>query len=92
MDKLIILSESDIRAIGEVVAERLSKHLEKILCEKPLLVEKPMSRDELARHLGYSPAHIDKLMRSGIIRAYRFYDGADPRYFASEVIEVLRKR
>ena len=56
------------------------------------VVEKPMSRKEVAAYLGYSTGQITKLVNAGIIKAHRFTDDGDPRYLPSEILETLRNR
>jgi hypothetical protein len=53
-------------------------------------VEQPMTKKQLASFLGYTTSGINKLVKAGVIRAHRIDDGADPRYFASEVVERLK--
>lgn len=48
-------------------------------------VEKPLTKQQLADHLEYSIAQIDKLMKAGIIKPRRLEDGMDPRFFLSEI-------
>jgi hypothetical protein len=52
--------------------------------------ERLLTREKLAEMLDYTPQHVDKLVRMGIIKPFRFYDGADPRFKYSQVLEALR--
>lgn len=53
------------------------------------LVEKPMTKTQLAEYLNYSEAHIGRWVRSGKIKPHRMEEGADPRFLASEALEAL---
>ena len=55
-------------------------------------VEKPMTKTQLAEYLDYSESGIDKLVKAGVIKAYRLQDGGDPRFLASEVLERLKRK
>lgn len=85
MDKLIILSESDIKSLAASIAS----HLKTILNQH--VVEKPMTRKEVAVYLGYSEKHVSKLVNAGVIKPHRFTDDGDPRYLPSEIIERLKR-
>jgi hypothetical protein len=47
--------------------------------------EKPRTREQMAEYLECSPANVDKLTKAGILKPRRLYDGADPRFFVSEI-------
>lgn len=53
-------------------------------------VEQPMTKKQLAEFLGYTVSGINKLVNAKVIKGHRIHDGADPRYFASEVVERLK--
>lgn len=48
-------------------------------------VEKPRTKEQIAEYLEVTPRQVDKLVSAGIVKARRTHDGADPRYFASEI-------
>lgn len=54
-------------------------------------VERPMTKKLMAEYLHVSEQQIDKLEKAGVIKSHRMTDGGDPRYFASEVFERLKK-
>lgn len=47
--------------------------------------EKPRTKEQIAEYLECSINHVDKLIKAGIVKPRRLYDGADPRFFISEI-------
>jgi hypothetical protein len=81
----MIQTEEDIDKLALAILGRLPKFFLNG-------VEKPLTKTELADFLKYSPRHIDKLTEQGILKPHRLYDGADPRYFASEAVDILKNQ
>jgi hypothetical protein len=47
--------------------------------------EKARTKEQIAEYLECSIGHVDKLIKSKIITPRRLYDGADPRFFISDI-------
>lgn len=47
--------------------------------------EKARTKEQIAEYLGCSVGHVDKLVKAKVLNPRRLYDGADPRFFISEI-------
>ena len=93
METARILKPDDVdRMLGQIeqaVHDRFDK-LEKLVVEN--VVEKPLTRQEAAQHCKCSATTLSALITSGDIPSeYVHKFGGQPRFFASELNEAIRK-
>jgi hypothetical protein len=55
-------------------------------------IEKPLTRQKAAEHIGLGVDMVDKMKRDGVLQPYYFPGSNVPFYYASEINEALRGR
>jgi hypothetical protein len=76
------LSTDELDRIAFAVVSRINLYT---------VVEKPYDREGIARYVGLSTKSIDRLRRTGVLKAH-FFDGLKTAFFfPSEVYQALKK-